>query len=121
MSKLMVVDDSPIDLNLLTDMLVRAGHIVVKCTSGREAVERSLTERPELIFMDVVMDRMDGFRATREILERPATATVPVVMVTSKNQKADKVWARLQGAKGYLVKPVTEAEVFGVLQELLGA
>lgn len=119
MSKLLVVDDSPTDQNYLADILGRAGHNVVRASSGREAIERSLSEKPDLIFMDVVMEDMDGYNATRDILEREETRNIPVVMVTSKNQKADKVWAQMQGAKGYVVKPYTEAEVLEQLKTLL--
>lgn len=119
MSKLLVVDDSPTDLNYISDILTKAGHNVIRATSGREALELSLREKPQLIFMDVVMEDMDGFNATREILEREETRNIPVVMVTSKNQKADKVWATMQGAKGYLVKPCTAEQVLGQVRELL--
>ena len=119
MSKILVVDDSPIDLNFIADILTKAGHQVVRATSGREALELSLSEKLQLIFMDVVMEDMDGFNATREILEREETSGIPVVMVTSKNQKADKVWATMQGAKGYLVKPVTADQVLAQVRDLL--
>lgn len=119
MSKLLIVDDSPTDQNFLADILGRSGHTVIRASSGLEAIERSLAERPDLIFMDVVMEDMDGYNATREILEREETKQIPVVMVTSKNQKADKVWAQMQGAKGYIVKPYTEEEVLEQLRSLL--
>lgn len=119
MSKLLVVDDSPTERNYLADILGRAGHRVVTAGSGREAIEHSLSDKPDLIFMDVVMEEMDGYNATREILENEQTRDIPVVMVTSKNQKADRVWAQMQGAKGYIVKPYTEEQVLEQLRELL--
>jgi twitching motility two-component system response regulator PilH len=119
MSKILVVDDSPTELNHLSDILTKAGHHVVRGISGREALEISRRELPQLIFMDVVMEDMDGFNATREILEQEATKHIPIVMVTSKNQKADKVWAQMQGAKGYLVKPYTAEQVLEQLRILL--
>lgn len=120
MSKVLVVDDSPVELARMTEILTRAGHHVVTATSGREALSKSRSERPGLIFMDVVMEDMDGFSATREILEQEETANIPVVMVTSKNQKADKVWAQLQGAKGFLTKPYTEDQILEQLKQHLG-
>ena len=119
MSKLLVVDDSPTDRNYLADMLGKAGHQVIRASSGNEALERCRTEKPDLIFMDVVMENMDGYNATREILEQDETRDTPVVMVTSKNQKADKVWAQMQGAKGYVVKPFTEEDILEQLRNLL--
>ncbi len=119
MSKLLVVDDSTTDQNYLADILSKAGHHVSRASSGKEAIERALAEKPDMIFMDVVMEDMDGYNATREILEQDKERDVPVVMVTSKNQKADKVWAQMQGAKGYIVKPYTEEDVLEQLRNLL--
>ncbi len=119
MSKILVVDDSATEQNYLAGILENAEHHVIRASSGQEAVARSLSDRPDLIFMDVVMEDMDGFNATREILERDETRDIPVVMVTSKNQKADKVWAQMQGAKGYIVKPYSKEDVLEQLRNLL--
>ena len=119
MSKLLVVDDSTTDQNYLADILGKAGHQVSRARSGKEAIERALSEKPDMIFMDVVMEDMDGYNATREILEQDGNQDVAVVMVTSKNQKADKVWAQMQGAKGYIVKPYSEEDVLEQLRSLL--
>ncbi len=119
MSKLLVVDDSPTEQNYLADILNKAGHHVVRASSGQEAIAMTLSERPELIFMDVVMADMDGYNATREILDQEPNRDIPVVMVTSKNQKADKVWAQMQGAKGYIVKPYTDDDILEQLRKLL--
>jgi twitching motility two-component system response regulator PilH len=119
MSKLLVVDDSVTEQKHLSEILEKAGHKVTIASSGTEAISRAMADKPDLIFMDVVMEDMDGFNATREILEQEENRDVPVVMVTSKNQKADKVWAQMQGAKGYIVKPYTDAEVMEQLQKFL--
>lgn len=111
MAKLLVVDDSATERDHLRDVLVKAGHIVVTAVSGRAVVELAQSERPDLIFMDIVMDGVDGYHATRALREDPATAHIPVVVVSSKNQKADKMWAQLQGAKGYIVKPYSPEEI----------
>ncbi len=120
MSKVLIVDDSGVEIARLSEILTRAGHHVVTAASGNEALAKSRSEKPKLIFMDVVMEDMDGFSATREILEQEDTADIPVVMVTSKNQKADKVWAQLQGAKGFITKPYTEDQILEQLRQLLG-
>lgn len=119
MAKLLVVEDSATDREYLRDLLVKAGHVVVTATSGREGVALARSERPDLVFMDIVMDDVDGYRATRFIREDPETGAIPVVVVSSKNQKADKMWAQLQGAKGYVVKPFASEEILRQIDLLL--
>jgi twitching motility two-component system response regulator PilH len=110
-SKVLVVDDSPTELQNLKTILADAGCVVTTASSGAEGVKKALSERPNVIFMDVVMPEMDGFAATRELANNAATKGIPVVFVTSKNQKADKVWAQMQGGKGYVVKPYTSDQI----------
>ena len=121
MAKLLIVEDSATDRDYLRDLLVRAGHVVMTANSGREGLSLARSEAPDLIFMDIVMDDVDGYHATRALKDDPQTVGIPVVVVSSKNQKADKMWAQLQGAKGYLVKPATAEEVLRQVDALLGA
>jgi twitching motility two-component system response regulator PilH len=106
-----VVDDSPAELHNLKTILSDAGCIVSTAMSGGEAVKKALAEKPNVIFMDVIMPEMDGFAATRELSNNAATKTIPIVFVTSKAQKADKVWAQMQGGKGYITKPYTSDQI----------
>jgi twitching motility two-component system response regulator PilH len=108
MAKVMIVDDSPTEVHVLTTMLTKNGHEVVVANSGEDGVEIAKTEMPDLILMDVVMPGMNGFQATRQIANNNETALIPVIMVTTKDQETDKVWAMRQGAKDYIVKPVQE-------------
>lgn len=118
MAKLLIVDDSATERDYLRDILVKSGHVVVTASSGREAVQVAHREHPDLVFMDIVMDDGDGYHATRALKEDPETGSIPVVVVSSKNQKADKMWAQLQGAKGYVVKPCTPDEILKHVSEL---
>lgn len=118
MARLLIVDDSVTERDYLRDMLVKAGHVVITASSGREAVEVAQREQPDLVFMDIVMDDVDGYHATRTLKENPATVAIPVVVVSSKNQKADKMWAQLQGAKGYVVKPCKAEEILQHVETL---
>lgn len=118
MAKMLVVDDSPADQTHLKNILMTAGHVVVTAESGRRGLELARSERPDVVFMDIVMANMDGFDATRGLQEDPDTRTIPVIIVSSKNQKADKMWAKMQGARGYLVKPVKTEGVLGELQRI---
>ena len=104
----LVVDDSPTEVHLLREMLTKNGFTVSVASSGEEAITRAAAEKPDLILMDVVMPGMSGFEATRAITRSPASASIPVIICTTKGQETDKAWGLRQGAKDYIVKPVTE-------------
>ncbi|MFM9881579.1 MAG: response regulator [Burkholderiales bacterium] len=115
-TKTLVVDDSPVDLTNIRTILTEAGCLVVTATSGKEAIAKAKAEKPAVIFMDIVMPDMDGYEACRLLSEDPTTKGIPVVFVTSKAQKADKVWGQMQGAKGHVVKPATKDQVLEQLK-----
>ena len=83
-SKIMVVDDSAVDLQYLKLIIEGAGYQVVTASSGREAVEKARATRPDLILMDVVMEGGDGYEACRAITSDRETGKIPVIFVTSK-------------------------------------
>jgi len=108
MAKILIVDDSPTEVHVLQTMLNKNGYETMVATSGEDGVEMAKTEHPDLVLMDVVMPGMNGFQATRQLSRNEDTASIPVIMVTTKDQETDKVWAMRQGAKDYIVKPVQE-------------
>ncbi|TJY61994.1 response regulator [Sinimarinibacterium sp. CAU 1509] len=120
MARVMIVDDSPTDVQNLRTMLQKAGHSVLEATTGQDAIERVRVEKPEVVIMDVVMPGVNGFQATRSLSKDPATAHIPVIVVSSKNQETDRVWALRQGAREYLVKPVREADLLAKINSVLG-
>ena len=107
----MVVDDSPADLQNLKSIVSSVGHTVITASSGSEAVKKAKSMKPDMIFMDVIMDNKDGFEACREIVSNKETKNIPVVFVSSKCQKADHVWAELQGGKCLIGKPYTKDQI----------
>ena len=100
MKKVLVVDDSPVDLMNLQGILSKAGMVVITAASGAEAVAKARSEKPELIMMDVNMPGLDGFSAVRQLGQDPLTKAIPVIFVTSKDQKADRVFAQMLGEIG---------------------
>lgn len=121
MAKVLIVDDSPTEVHVLQTMLSKNGHDVVVATSGEEGVEMAKTEMPDLVLMDVVMPGMNGFQATRQLSKNTETSAIPVIMVTTKDQETDKVWAMRQGAKDYIVKPVQEKALIEHVNMVLSA
>lgn len=113
--KILCVDDSAAELSMITQIVSKANYAVVSASNGRDAILRAKSDKPDLIFLDIVMMDMDGFAVMRELQKDPATKDIPVVFVSSKSQKADQAWAKMQGAKGFVPKPVTEE---AILQEL---
>jgi twitching motility two-component system response regulator PilH len=121
MVHVMVVDDSPTDKAYLKQMLERAGFQVLEAGSGQDAVAMARSQQPDCIVMDVVMPGMNGFQATRTLSKDPLTASIPVLVVSSKSQETDRLWALRQGAKEYIVKPVNEADLISKVKAVLGA
>lgn len=116
-NKVLVVDDSPADLENLKSVVSGAGCRVVVATSGKEAVERSKADQHDLILMDIVMDDMDGYGACREMMADPETKNIPVVFVSTKKSRADKLWAEKQGARDLISKPFKEEDILNVLKK----
>ena len=114
--KALVVDDSAADLANIKSILSDAGCMVVTASNGKEAIEKAKSEHPSLIFMDIVMPDMDGYEACRLLMQDANTKGIPVVFVTNKGQKADKVWGELQGAKGHITKPYTADQIIDQLK-----
>ena len=110
-NKVLVVDDSKPDLESLKKIILGQGYQVITAESGEEAVEKAKSMRPDMIFMDVIMDNKDGFEACREITSDSNTRNIPIVFVTAKCQKVDRVWAELQGGKALVSKPYTSDQI----------
>jgi twitching motility two-component system response regulator PilH len=119
MARVLIVDDSPSQLMGMRRIVEKLGHDILTAEDGQQGVEVAKREIPDLILMDVVMPNLNGFQATRSISKEPSTAHIPIILVTTKDQETDKVWGMRQGAKAYLTKPVNEAALVKLVQELL--
>ena len=110
-NKILVVDDVATDRMHLREILIDAGYHVIMASSGSEALERASSDKPDLIFLDIVMDDMDGYQACRKLTSGEATKHIPVVIVSANKQKVDKLWAHKQGARAYVTKPYTTEDI----------
>jgi twitching motility two-component system response regulator PilH len=111
MALILIVDDSPTEVFQMKAALEEAGFRVEAAADGEEAIRKAQEMHPDLIFMDIVMPGMDGYRATRTLANDPKTRSIPVIMVTSRGEETDRIWGMRQGAVDFLVKPVTPAQL----------
>lgn len=116
--KILAVDDEKHILRLVQINLEKAGYEVVTGTNGREAIEKVHSEKPELIVMDVMMPEMDGFEALKQLKSDPATADIPVIMLTAKAQDADVFHGWQSGADLYLTKPFNPIELLTFVKRI---
>jgi twitching motility two-component system response regulator PilH len=116
----LVVDDAAVDRDRIVEILQSAGWRVDTAGSGREAIELARSRPPDIIFMDIVMPGMDGFEACRRLAEDPRTRAIPIVFVSTKSQRADHLWARMQGGRELIGKPFTAQQLLSSLRHAVG-
>jgi CheY-like chemotaxis protein len=121
MSRILVVDDSPFMVRLVTYMLESAGYETVNAENGRMALDLIAKQPPDLVFLDTMMPEMDGLETLRAIRANPQTRDVPVLMLTAKANDDDYRLAKDAGADGYLTKPFNKADVLGSVARYLGS
>ena len=121
MALILIVDDSPTEVHVMKKALEKGGFKTATAGDGQEGVRLAKEMHPDLIFMDIVMPGMNGYQATRAIVNDPGTRRIPIVMVTSKGHDTDRVWGLRQGAVDYLVKPVSPDVLVEKAQSTLAA
>ncbi|TVP65477.1 MAG: response regulator [Nodularia sp. (in: Bacteria)] len=117
--KILIVEDSPSELELMSYYLKDSGCNVIKAASAKEALEKVLSEQPDAIVTDVVMPGMSGFELCRSLKKNPTTQKVPIVICSSKNQEIDRLWAMKQGADAYLTKPYTREQLLRAIKSVV--
>lgn len=120
MTLVLIADDSPTDQHVLARALEKHGFETLIATDGQEAIRLAAERLPDAILMDIVMPGMNGYQATRQLAQNPATASIPVLIVSTKTQAADRAWGLRQGAVQYLTKPISEDELVAAVRAALG-
>jgi CheY-like chemotaxis protein len=118
-AKVMVVDDAVFDTKLMESILRAAGHQVICYGNGEGLEEKVETEQPDVLLLDVVMPRRNGYEVLRSLKKSVVTKSTPVVLVSSKNQSSDEAWGRRQGADDYIGKPFTPEQLVSVVRRFV--
>lgn len=118
--KILVVEDTEDNRQILRDLLGMAGYEMVEAQDGVQGVAMAAEHRPDLILMDIQMPVMDGYEATRRIKADPALASIPVIAVTSYALSGDEAKTRAAGCNGYIAKPYSPRQMLAAVREILG-
>jgi twitching motility two-component system response regulator PilH len=117
--KILVVDDSPTELRLVVSALQGKGFELITATDGEEALDKALREMPELIVLDIVLPKKNGFQVCRQLKTAPDTQNIKVLLLSSKSQDSDRYWGLKQGADGYVTKPFNDADLLQTVGSML--
>jgi CheY-like chemotaxis protein len=118
-ARVLVVDDSSVVRDLIAVNLEMEGLEVVRCADGLEALERVAEQRPDAITLDVMMPRLDGFSTVERLRADPATADIPIVIVSGRASAADLARGSALGVDAYLTKPFEPSELVATVLRLV--
>jgi twitching motility two-component system response regulator PilH len=114
----MIVEATTEDPNHLSQILSKAGCTVRFARSGAAALELLKTYQPDMVLMDINLPELDGFATARKMNREPATRAIPVVFITGNDQREDRIFAQMMGAKGYLTKPLQDQKLLQCVSAL---
>jgi twitching motility two-component system response regulator PilH len=119
MAKILIADDSLAELQIFQQALSTTGHTIVTVMDGEAAEEKVRSEKIDLIILDVIMPKKNGFQVCRDIKSNDLYKNIPVIMVTSKDQESDKFWGMKQGADEYLTKPFKPEDLLKTVKKYI--
>ncbi|HOV57845.1 MAG TPA: response regulator [Rhodanobacteraceae bacterium] len=120
-TRVLIVDDSSTIVTVLRRMLQQSGYSTLEAGDAEKGVEIALAERPDLIFLDIVLPGMNGFAALRLLRREPSTRAIPIIMMSGNEQATEQFYAQRIGADDFMKKPFSRAEVFARIERLLDA
>jgi two-component system, OmpR family, alkaline phosphatase synthesis response regulator PhoP len=118
--KILIVDDEPYILNILDFSLDAEGYTVLQAADGAEALTLAIEHSPDLVIMDVMMPRLDGFDTCRKLKEDTRTNNIPVVLLTARSSKEDRKMGDDVKADGFITKPFSPQRLLDTVSEFLG-
>jgi twitching motility two-component system response regulator PilH len=119
MITVLVVDDIPSEMELISVYLAESGYEVITASNGKEALKKTVEQKPDVVVTDVVMFGMSGFELCRSLKKNPATQDLPIVLCTARNQEIDRLWGMKQGANLYVTKPFTREEIVKAVKSVV--
>jgi two-component system cell cycle response regulator DivK len=117
--RILVVEDQEDNMQILRDLLSSAGYEMIEAQDGEAAVRVAVSDRPDLILMDIQLPLLDGYEATRRIRADPAMRAIPIIVVTSYALSGDEAKARAAGCDGYVSKPYSPRQLLAKIREYL--
>lgn len=118
--KILVVDDEPTIVRLMEFILARQGHEMIVAVNGEEALEKIKTHQPDLVLLDIMMPRIDGYEVAQKLRADPQTAGLPIIMLSAKAQDEDIRRGVEVGVDEYITKPFTPDHLVQVVSQYLG-
>jgi twitching motility two-component system response regulator PilH len=118
-NRILIVDDSPTAQRIIREAIQARGHEVLLAGDGDEALAVARRERPDLVVLDIILPKKNGFQVCRQLKADPETSGIKVVLLSSKNHEMDILWGRRQGADGYLTKPFQSDQLLNCIEATL--
>ena len=119
MLRILVIEDSPVNMALTVAILENAGHVVLQADHAGEGMEMARREQPDLVLMDIQLPDIDGLAATRMLKADPRTAHLPVIALTAFAMKGDEDDTRAAGCDGYVTKPIRYKEFLAEMDAVM--
>ncbi|MEO5622486.1 MAG: response regulator [Dokdonella sp.] len=117
--RVLIVDDSQTIVAILRRMLQQNGYLVLEAFDAEKGIELAMAERPDLVFLDIVLPGMSGFQALRFLRREASTRNIPIIMMSGNEQATEQFYAQRIGADDFMKKPFSRAEVFARIERLL--
>ena len=114
-----IADDELDFVSTLRSRLEFEGYGVTTAADGKDALQRIIHEKPDLILLDIMMPTMNGYQVCRELKGNAETSSIPILMLTAKSQESDKFWGKEAGADAYVTKPFDMDELIAEMRALL--
>jgi len=119
MGRILVAEDSVTDIEYVRNSLKDTGHEIVTAADGEEAEKKIRSERFDLIILDVIMPKKNGYQVCRDLKRDAELKDIPVIMITSKSQESDRFWGMKQGANEYIIKPYEPDELLSAVKKYI--
>lgn len=120
MVKILVADDSDTDKRFILDSFRDTDFDLITASDGEEAEQKAKAGNFDLIILDVIMPKKNGFQVCRSLKQDEALKSVPIILLTSKSQESDKFWGEKQGADEYMTKPFEQSDLMRTVRKYVG-